>query len=520
MKRANSILKVLFAFIILASSATSVWADEFKKGPLTFKFTPGETTCSVIKCDTLASGKVTVPKKIKCDGKTYMVTSIERRAFEKCTSMTSIKLPEGLISIEGSAFEGCTSLSSIPFPKSLTDIGYDAFEGCTSLTSITLPEGISGIRNWGVPAITVTIPKNLTYIENLWGFYSGFANLKEIIVDEKNTSYASESGMLFNKKKTKLIAVPAGMTSVTLPASVEHISSNAFNRLSKLSSILVASGNTRYSSEDGMLLSKDKTRLIRVPRTATSANIPQTVRHIEYNAFEDCSSLTSITFPDSLRSIYGYAFSGCTSIQSIEIPSNVEEIGESIMYGSSLTNITVDESNAHYSSIDGVLFNKNKTKLIAIPQKQTTVTIPASVISISEEAFGDSLAEITVDTNNVAYCSVGGVLFNKDKTMLIKAPSKLASFTVPASVKFIEKDAISSFSKHSITFEGKTPPAKAEDIFRYSGDCSIIVPAGCEEAYKKAYPKVAGKQSRNSASNILPPPTAAPRVAEIIEIIE
>ncbi len=519
MKRLNSILQVLFAFIMLASSATSVWADEFKKGPLTFKFTPGEATCSVIKCDTLASGKVTVPKKIKCGGKTYMVTSIERRAFEKCTSMTSIKLPEGLISIEGSAFAGCTSLSSIPFPKSLTGIGYDAFGGCTSLTSITLPEGISGISNWGNSIVSITIPENATYFDGFWGF-SRLDGLKEIIVDKNNTSFSSVDGMLFNKKKTELFAVPAGMTSVSIPASVKRIASGVLINFTKLEKIFVDTNNKRYTSENGMLLNKDKTELIRVPQTVTSVNIPQTVKHIGAFAFENCSSLTSIVFPDSLISIDSYIFQNCISLHSIEIPQNVVEIGESFIDDSSLAEIIVNENNTSYSSEGGVLFNKNKTKLIAIPQKQTTVTIPASVISISEEAFGDSLAEIIVDTNNVAYCSAGGVLFNKDKTMLIKAPSKLASFTVPASVKLIEKGAISSFGKHTITFKGKVPPAKAEDIFRYSGDCSIIVPAGCEEAYKKAYPKVAGKQSRNSASNILPPPTAAPRVAEIIEIIE
>ena len=118
-------------------------------------------------------------------------------------------------------------------------------------------------------------------------------------------------------------------------------------------------------------------------------------------AFSECTSLTSIVIPDSVTSIGVQAFSSCTSLTSIDIPDSVTSIGDwAFSSCTSLTSITVDENNTAYASIDGNLYNKDKTTLIqyAIGKTATEFTIPDSVTSIGSYAFArcDSLTSILI----------------------------------------------------------------------------------------------------------------------------
>jgi hypothetical protein len=114
-------------------------------------------------------------------------------------------------------------------------------------------------------------------------------------------------------------------------------------------------------------------------------------------------------------------------------------------YCSSLTSITVDVNNTEYSSKDGVLFNKNQTRLIYCPAGKTgNYTIPNSVTAIEEYAFDSysGLISISVDESNTEYSSKDGVLFNKNQTRLLCYPvAKKGSYTIPHSVTSIERDA-------------------------------------------------------------------------------
>ena len=131
----------------------------------------------------------------------------------------------------------------------------------------------------------------------------------------------------------------------------------------------------------------------------SSISLPDTVTDICDSAFRS-SGLVSITIPDSVKKISDLAFYQC-SLYGIHIPASVETIeGRPFIFCSNLTNIHVDSQNAAYASIDGVLFNKNCTQLIQYPigNQRTSYIIPDNVTSVLEQAFrqAKNLTEILI----------------------------------------------------------------------------------------------------------------------------
>ena len=190
------------------------------------------------------------------------------------------------------------------------------------------------------------------------------------------------------------------------------------------------------------------------------------VTEIGYSAFQFCDSLTSVTIPDSVTSIGASVFLFCDSLSSINILDGVTSIDASaFQFCDSLISINVDDNNKNYSSQDGVLFDKDKTTLVCYPagKTSTTYSIPNSVTRIGEGAFWDCisltsitipssvtsigdgafywcsfLTNINVDDNNKYYSSQDGVLFDKDKTTIIKYPANQSTtYSIPNGVTSI-----------------------------------------------------------------------------------
>ena len=491
--------------ITIPSSVTSIGSSAFSGcSSLTSITIPWGVTSigssAFSGCSSLTS--ITIPSS---------VTSIGSEAFYDCTSLTSITIPSSVTSIGSVAFCNCENLTSITIPSSVTSIGYEAFWHCTSLTSVTFEEGskctsIGSYAFYNCTSLTsITIPSSVTSIGS--GAFYDCTSLTSITVSEDNASYSSLNGVLFNKDKTELVCYPCGKTATayTIPSSVTSIRSYAFKNCENLTSVTFEEGSkctsigssafyycrsltsitiptsvtsigsvafswctslTSITFEEGSKCTSIGTSAFYNCTSLTSITIPSSVTTIGDGAFSWCTSLTSITIPSSVTSIGDEAFYHCDNLKSITIPSSVTNIGSNAFWKcTSLTSITVSEGNEVYSSLDGVLFNKDKTELVCYPcgKTATAYTIPSSVTSIRSYAFKncENLTSVTFEEGSKC-TSVGDRAFY-DCT-------SLTSITIPSNVTSIGEDAFygcSSLEEITLPFVGNTKDGTSNTHFGY-----------------------------------------------------
>ena len=288
----------------------------------------------------------------------------------------------------------------------------------------------------------------------------------------------------------------------SIPASVKKIGDYALYGCYGITSYSVAAANTRYSSYDGMLLSKAQDSLFICPTTKAGAlSIPSTVNWIGYSALEGCSRLTGpLNLPTNLRKIEEYAFYYCSGLTGdLSLPATLTKLGSYSFYGCSglngsvniqknlnsigaypfllcnnLTAFNVNMNNSLLASADGVLFSKNLDTLLIFPgAKGASYTIPASVRVLKDYSFYNcskltgsfdipsnidsvgnyaffgcsQLSAFTTNSGNARYKAQDGVLYSADMKRIIVYPALAAGgFTIPETVERIEASAFANCS--------------------------------------------------------------------------
>ena len=367
------------------------------------------------------------------------VTIIGNLAFYECRNLASIIIPNSVSAIGSMAFRFCESLTEITIPDSVTRIGDNAFGGCINLKSVTLGSRLTSIREFTFTDCesleSIIIPDSITSIG--LAAFQRCTSLKSVTIGNGVTSIG-DSAFLACFILTD-ITIPdnvtsigrsafsgCGFTGITIPSRVTSIGSGAFSSRYMMF-ISVDGANPMYSSSDGILYNKDKTTLLQYPGGKTDTvnipsivtsigegafansikltdiTIPNSVTSIGNGAFANCTNLTSVTILDGVINIGDYAFTYCISLNDINIPNSVTSIGEKTFSRcTSLMSISVSEDNSVFSSANGVLYSKNKTILLLYPEGKTDdiFIVPNSVIRIYKEAFMNiNLTGVTIPSS-------------------------------------------------------------------------------------------------------------------------
>ena len=284
------------------------------------------------------SGDVVIPSTVTYFGTTYSVTSIGWGAFNGCSGLTSVSIPNSVTSIGDYAFNGCSGLTSVSIPNSVTSIGEDAFYGCSGLTSVSIPNSVTSIGEFafrGCSGLTsVTIPNSVTSIGQL-AFYgcSGLTTLNfnaincqdfEAYYDYNNNYYyypfsgtsltTVNIGDSVRRIPANFVSGCSGLTSVTIPNSVTSIGGSAFYGCSSLTTLNFNAINCQDFSSSYYPF---------IVTTLTTVNIGDRVRRIPANFVRGCSGLTSVSIPNSVTSIGNSAFYGCNNLSSITSSATV-----------------------------------------------------------------------------------------------------------------------------------------------------------------------------------------------------
>ncbi len=359
---------------------------------------------------------------------TYLANEIPTYAFSNSgigrVSLVSLTLPLSINSIANSAFYYCNGLTSLTIPSTVTSIGNNAFQNCSNLTTISIPSSVK------------TVGANV--------FINCFS-LKAINVESDNLNYSSLDGVFFDKTQTTLIQCPIGKvaSNYSIPTTVTSIGTYAFSNCSSLTSVTIPSsvtsiGTYTFSNCSGL-------SSVTIPSTVTSIGdftfqlcinltsitIPSTVTTIGSAAFSNCVGLNSINIPSSVTTIGGSAFENCSSITNITIPASVKTIGSRALANcGKLTAINVESDNLNYSSLDGVLFDKTQTAIMQYPNGKVGISysIPTTVTSIGSYAFY-SCSSLTGVTIPSSVSIIGSYAF--------RSCSGLTSMTIPSSVTSI-----------------------------------------------------------------------------------
>lgn len=427
------IQKLLMIIAMLCVSITAS-ASTFKVNGIYYSIiSSDDMTCKVVRGEVEYSGHVTIPSVVTCEDGRFSVTEIGQDAFSYCYSLTSVTIPNSVKSIGDYAFWGCIGLISVTIPNSVTRIGNNSFLDCSSLTSVTIPGSVKSIGAGAFSKCSsltsVRIPDSVKKIDAY--AFSGCSSLTSVNIGSSVTEIGENA-----------FYECSSLESVTIPDSVTEIGQAAFFECTSLTSVTIGSSVTKIGNGVFCLC-----------RSLVSVTMSDSVMEIGNDVFYRCSSLTSVTLPQSLTSLGDYVFANC----------------------SRLTEISISSDNQNYSSIDGVLFNKDCTTILAFPNaKCEEYIIPASVTEIGNGAFQgcDALTSVTIPESVTI---IGNYAFYDCVS--------LTSVTIPRGITGIGASAFSCCNNITSVYYNCEDPVEIDDntIFYYSDDATLYVPASAVE---------------------------------------
>ncbi|MCH5237537.1 MAG: leucine-rich repeat protein, partial [Muribaculaceae bacterium] len=389
------------------------------------------------------------------------------------SGLTSVEIPNSVISIGSSAFYGCSGLTSVEIPNSVISIGSSAFYGCSGLTSVEIGNSVTSIGAYAFRncsgLISIELPESLTKIEN--GVFMGCTNLVSANIPKSLTYFGGEvfygcdvlTTLNYNAVELELWVI--GMRN-SLPSNIEIINIGDevtyippfFSDCKKLTSIIIPNSVTIIGRE----AFKDCKNL-------TSVEIGNSVLDIQYSAFEGCSGLSELTIPKCVTSIGANAFKGCSSLVEMRLPEGVTAIPEGAFADCTSLQKVIYSQNVDYLG-DYAFNNCSALRSVKIPatlteisgtvftncSSLTEINIPNSVTTIDELAFQGCDALMNVSFGTGIY-SIGNYAFNdcinlENIYCLSKNPPYADQYTFPIpaytnAFLHVREDALSKFNQ-------------------------------------------------------------------------
>ena len=377
--------------------------------------------------------KLTIPNTVK---------GIGRYAFYYQENIKSIIIPNTVTYIDSNAFKNCSGLEEITISNMVTRIGSGTFSDCTSLSKITIPDSVTNIGYEAfkgcIKLEEVSISDKVTKLEN--SLFYGCTSLVKIMIPDSVTEMESS-----------LFSGCSNLAEITIPDSVTKIGNSVFSGCSNLEEVKLPAELTELSSNlfDGC------GSLLRV-------NIPDTVTVIRYRAFGNCLKLAEITIPENVAEIENGAFEACGN----------------------LTNIAVAEGNSIYTGVEGILYNKEKTEIVAYPGAKENIIIPNGVTKIGSAFSGCSeLKSISIPVTvtvigNSAFLECSGLKAIEIPDSVVEIGSSafagcsnLTEVTIPFGVEKVESRVFTGCSSLEIVNLPNSVSVIGENAFE---DCSNL----------------------------------------------
>lgn len=350
---------LLLWFVLLG--LFEVQAYQFEKNGIYYDIVNGKAVV-VSGGSVMYSGDVVIPETVEYGGQHYVVDSIGEWAFNACSGLMSVKLPEKLRAIGSLAFTDCYGLTSISFPASLKVIGSGAFQNCDGLTSLSFPEGMTQIGDGAFQRCgrleTLFFPSTIKSIdwgvfceshENEYGGECTCDSIRRIEVKGIATWFNSNR---FTERNHHVAAPYADLyvngellTEVVLPDTMTCIRPALFYGCQKLRSVVFPNNlkvidDCAFENCTGIEnlefpqgLDSIKSSAFYICRGLRKIAFPQGLRYIGMRAFWGCEELHSVSFPNKLENIDYGAFEGCKSLTSVAFPEGLTGIEDAAFYG-------------------------------------------------------------------------------------------------------------------------------------------------------------------------------------------
>ena len=436
---------------------------------------------------------VVIPDRI--DNK--KVTSIADSAFRE-KSITSVVFGQYVESIGNYAFYSCQSLNKLDFSKSsVKTIGDYAFTVCKSLESIEFPDSLESIgycafscyRGGTYSTYVASNLKSVKFGSGLktignYAFY-GNRSLETVQFSGKNLTSIGEDAFRDCMALTKL----------NLTGNDAVICARAFYNNDALKEVTLSGvktiGYNAFGGDDAL----------------KSADLGEGLISIDSYAFQSCSNLETVSLPESLTTINSYAFQSCSKLTSIDIPNKVTKIDDNtftncsslknVSIGSGCTSIstvafinaysideiTVAEDNKNFTSVDGVLYNKDKTTLVLYPKNRAgEFVVPDTVTSIADYAFDNApkLTKVTIGENVKSVgtgafrnCNSLETVIFKDSDTVQKTIGDYAFNNCPALTEVDFGNAVKSIGNYAFMVDKLLESIEFPDSLESIGYCAF-----------------------------------------------